>query len=74
MSNNDEITREAVDKMKICLQCEHFFKPTKQCKKCGCFMPVKVRIPGMRCPVRKWQLTESQNPCRLPLSGLEMRI
>jgi rRNA maturation endonuclease Nob1 len=54
MSNNDEITREAVDKMKICLQCEHFFKPTKQCKKCGCFMPVKVRIPGMRCPVRKW--------------------
>jgi hypothetical protein len=42
MSSNDEITKEAVDKMKICLQCEHFFKPTKQCKKCGCFMPVKV--------------------------------
>ena len=54
MSSNDEITKEAVDKMKICLQCEHFFKPTKQCKKCGCFMPVKVRIPRLHCPVGKW--------------------
>ena len=53
MSENKEI-RIAVDRMKICLQCEHFFKATKQCKKCGCFMPIKVRLPGLHCPVDKW--------------------
>jgi len=53
MSNSEEI-RGSIDKMKICLQCDQFFKPTKQCKKCGCFMPVKVRIPGMHCPLKKW--------------------
>ena len=53
MRNNPE-NRQAVDKMKICLQCEHFFKPTYQCKKCKCFMPAKVRIPGKKCPINKW--------------------
>jgi len=50
--NNEN--RQAVDRMKFCLQCEHFFKPTRQCKKCGCFMPVKVRLSGQKCPVGKW--------------------
>lgn len=49
-----EVNRKGVDRMKICLQCEHFLKITKQCKKCGCFMPIKVRIPGQKCPVEKW--------------------
>ena len=53
MQENPEI-RQAVDKMKICLQCEHFFNSTKQCKKCGCFMPIKVRLPNQSCPVKKW--------------------
>jgi hypothetical protein len=46
--------RPAIDRMKMCLQCEHFFKPTRQCKKCGCFMPIKVRLKGSSCPVGKW--------------------
>jgi hypothetical protein len=50
----DDRTRQAVDKMKICLQCEHFLKSTRQCKKCGCFMPLKVRIPRQKCPIQKW--------------------
>lgn len=49
-----EINRKAVDRMKICLQCEHFLKITKQCKKCGCFMPIKTRMPQQKCPVDKW--------------------
>ena len=44
----------ASKRMKICMTCEHFFKPTRQCKKCGCFMPIKVRIPGLHCPIDKW--------------------
>jgi len=53
MQNNQE-NRQAVDRMKLCLQCEYFFKPTRQCKKCGCFMPLKVRLANQKCPVEKW--------------------
>lgn len=53
-AEDQQINRTAVDRMKLCLQCEHFFKPTRQCKKCGCFMPLKVRIPGQKCPINKW--------------------
>lgn len=59
MSENKEV-RIAVDRMKICLQCEHFFKPTKQCKKCGCFMPIKVRLRSHKCPVGKWGVDNTQ--------------
>ena len=55
--NEKETSKEnrvAIDKMKICIQCEDFIKLTKQCKKCGCFMPIKTRIPGMKCPANKW--------------------
>ena len=60
MQNNPE-DREAIDKMKICLQCENFFKPTRQCKKCGCFMPIKVRMHGQKCPIDKWWLNARLN-------------
>jgi hypothetical protein len=38
----------------ICKSCQHFFSPTTTCKKCGCFMVVKTRIPMAMCPIRKW--------------------
>ena len=53
--SEDPKKREAIDKMKMCIQCPHFIKLTKQCKKCGCFMPLKVRLPGQSCPINKWQ-------------------
>lgn len=52
--SEDPKKREAIEKMKQCIQCEHFRKSTKQCKKCGCFMPLKVRLPGQHCPIGKW--------------------
>lgn len=42
--------KEAVGKIKICLECEHFRPGTKTCKICGCFMPAKVLIRGAHCP------------------------
>ena len=30
------------------------FTPTAQCKKCGCFMKLKVVIPNQKCPIGKW--------------------
>ena len=52
--SEDSKKREAIDKMKQCIQCEHFRKSTKQCKLCGCFMPLKVRLPGQHCTIGKW--------------------
>lgn len=38
----------------ICRECE-FFRPfLKQCSQCNCFMPAKVRLGNVGCPVHKW--------------------
>lgn len=37
----------------ICLSCEELGK-FKICNKCGCFMPAKVRLSGVECPIEKW--------------------
>lgn len=37
----------------ICLECEELLK-LRICNKCGCFMPFKVRIAGVECPIGKW--------------------
>ena len=44
---------DAKAKYAICKQCE-FFNEYKFCKQCGCFMPIKVLIPGVECPINKW--------------------
>lgn len=50
----DELKKQAVDRMKICIQCEEFRSNIKQCKQCGCFMPAKVLMSKMKCPLDKW--------------------
>jgi hypothetical protein len=41
-------------RLKICRECE-FFKPASQkCKKCGCFMKLKVTLEHAKCPIGKW--------------------
>jgi hypothetical protein len=37
----------------ICKQCP-FLKDSKQCRKCGCFMNIKVKVKGASCPIGKW--------------------
>jgi hypothetical protein len=37
----------------ICLDCEEISK-IRTCNKCGCFMPLKVRLSGAECPIGKW--------------------
>ena len=37
-----------------CQKCEFLFKPTGNCKKCGCFMKVKTKISTASCPINKW--------------------
>lgn len=38
----------------MCKVCPEFVGFTKQCKKCGCFLPAKVLIPFSKCPIGKW--------------------
>lgn len=60
----DAITGERVsnevreERMNICLSCEHLFRPTMNCKKCGCFTKVKTWLPSQHCPVGKWLAVE----------------
>lgn len=46
-----EKARERYD---ICRTCENFQPDLKICKKCGCFMPLKVTIAQIACPIKLW--------------------
>lgn len=37
-----------------CYACDELFNPTKQCKKCGCFVKAKVMYKKSSCPIGKW--------------------
>ena len=41
-------------RFEICKECPFFIKATKQCKKCKCFMFLKVWIKDADCPEGKW--------------------
>jgi len=42
----------------ICQACEHLYKVTNSCRKCGCFMEVKTWMATQRCPIKKWHATD----------------
>lgn len=41
-------------RLEICNSCEFLFIPTRQCKKCGCFVNAKTSIALFKCPIDKW--------------------
>jgi len=41
------------EKYNICKSCE-FLRNNNTCKKCNCFMPVKVRMSWFNCPIKNW--------------------
>jgi hypothetical protein len=55
---NPNITKmskeEAAPRLAECLNCEHLIKLTTSCRKCGCFMKAKTRLPLASCPIGKW--------------------
>lgn len=48
----DEVQKE---RYSICLACPELIKLTKQCKKCGCLMHLKTKLPAAVCPIGKWE-------------------
>jgi len=60
----NEIRKERLD---ICKSCEYYFKPTGNCKKCGCFMRIKTTLSFTECPIGLWQKTEEvEQPKEIP--------
>ena len=41
-------------RLSICEECPELIKLTSQCKKCGCFMKLKVKLQQATCPLGKW--------------------
>ncbi len=37
----------------VCISCEYIYDGGR-CSKCGCFMEIKSKLAGMKCPVDKW--------------------
>lgn len=42
------------ERYEICKNCDKFINLTKQCKECGCFMPLKTKLKFTSCPLQKW--------------------
>jgi hypothetical protein len=42
----------------ICQECPFLYKPTDNCKKCGCLMKIKTFMPRQSCPIGKWAEVE----------------
>ena len=42
------------ERITMCEACEKFFRPTRQCKICFCFMDIKTKLGSMKCPDDKW--------------------
>lgn len=51
-------TELANTRLDICKACPEYIKATHQCKKCGCIMNLKVKLPHASCPLHKWEAVE----------------
>lgn len=44
----------ANERFDICKACPELIQLTNQCKKCGCLMNLKTKLPHAECPLGKW--------------------
>ena len=49
------------ERYSTCLSCPELISLTKQCRMCGCFMPIKTKIYNASCPLGKWGEVEKKN-------------
>lgn len=45
---------DAIKRYETCLACPRLLQSTKQCRECGCFMALKVKLKEATCPIGKW--------------------
>lgn len=56
LNPNTEYVEEAESTRRydICKACPELIDLTKQCKECGCVMPLKTKLAKAECPLKKW--------------------
>lgn len=56
LNPNTEYVEEAESTRRydICKACPELIDLTKQCKQCGCLMPLKTKLLRAECPLKKW--------------------
>lgn len=60
-SNIGRVSTEVREnRLSICKQCPEFINATTQCKKCGCIMNLKTKLPNAECPIGKWHKEEKE--------------
>lgn len=59
----------AAERFEICLACPELIQLTKQCKKCGCLMESKTKLPNAECPIGKWSQFNPQDDIDLEDDG-----
>lgn len=52
MKNTEKTQQE--ERMDICRGCEFFIEETERCSKCGCYLQLKTKWRGAKCPLKKW--------------------
>jgi len=45
---------EFAKRMASCQGCEKHIKATNQCGECFCYLALKGKLAGMKCPLGKW--------------------
>jgi hypothetical protein len=48
---NDQL---ATTRMATCVNCPHFVSSSAKCSICGCYMKLKCRLIGAKCPENLW--------------------
>ena len=41
-------------RISICKACSSYDPKLVRCKKCGCFVAIKTKLQGEKCPLEKW--------------------
>ncbi len=56
LNPNTEYAEESESERRydICKACPELIDLTKQCKQCGCLMPLKTKLLRAGCPLKKW--------------------
>lgn len=44
----------ATERMKVCVECEHFARFSTQCRLCWCFLDLKTKVLNAECPAGHW--------------------
>ena len=59
---------QVATRISLCRSCEHLVPKINVCKKCGCFMPAKVRLKWASCPIGKWSAIDGAKPAPVKIT------